>query len=168
MAKNKRTSAQRALDLALIEKLALRGFTELEIAAALSKQRDYSLSRQQIGYDLIKLTRQWQWEALVDLDDAKARALAELRHLQKTFWNAWFLSAGEGGVGNPRFLRGVLSCLDKKCEILGLNAAKQLDLDWKSELRLAGIDSKSADELYEELVQLTMDHFKKSSGVLDE
>lgn len=34
----------------------------------------------------------------------------------------------EGQSGNPAFLAGVLSCIDKRCEILGLNAPKRTDL----------------------------------------
>ena len=36
----------------------------------------------------------------------------------------------EGQAGDPRFLDGVLKCVERRCSILGLDAPKQFKLDW--------------------------------------
>lgn len=39
----------------------------------------------------------------------------------------------EGQSGNPAFLAGILNCINKRCEILGLNAPKDFDFTSKGE-----------------------------------
>ena len=36
----------------------------------------------------------------------------------------------EGQAGSPAFLQVVLSCIDKRCQILGLDAPKRFVIDW--------------------------------------
>ena len=38
----------------------------------------------------------------------------------------------EGQSGNPAYLAGILSCIDKRCQILGLDAPKRFVIDWDS------------------------------------
>lgn len=89
MAERKRTEAQRAADLVEIERLHLRGKTEVEIAEKISAQRPYALSRQQVGYDLRTLAAMWKKEALAERDDNIAKELASIRSLQKEYYEAW-------------------------------------------------------------------------------
>ena len=72
MAKRKRTAAQISFDLVEIEALSLKGKNHYEIADELSKNRDYSLSRQQIQYDIRKLKKLWAREAALEIGTAKA------------------------------------------------------------------------------------------------
>jgi hypothetical protein len=95
MAKRKRTSAQKLVDFIEIETLALQGKGQREIANILSKSRDYTLSRQQIQYDISKLEKMWQEESKAEIDAEKGRALAEVRNLQAVYWAAWEASRGE-------------------------------------------------------------------------
>jgi len=146
MAAMKRTRAQRAADLVIIEGLALKGATETQIADKLSEMRPYTLSRQQIGYDLRKLAKMWAAEAVANLDEHKALALAEVRHLQRTYWDAWersckdaetlrqegsgeapskIVKTSKGQAGDPRFLTGVQWCIERRCKIIGVDAPTQ-------------------------------------------
>jgi len=149
MAERKRTKAQRLADLALIERLNLRGKKADEIAEELNAIRPYTLSRQQVGYDIRDVAQMWLEESKAEIDAAKAKALAELRDLQTEFWQAWESSKtertkarqessgkdkdGKPAVtkasmekeqrdGNPAFLQGVMTCIDRRCKLLGLDA----------------------------------------------
>lgn len=159
MAQRKRTSAQKTIDLVEIETLSLRGHSAREIAEILSQSesRDYTLSRQQVQYDIDKLDEIWQAEAIAEIDKAKRRVLAEIKDLQHEYWSAWKRSQEdaeseitkmqgtdpakpgklekqqkrEGQSGNPAFLRGVEWCINKRCEILGINAPVKSELTGK-------------------------------------
>lgn len=143
----KRTPVQRAADLARIAELHLRGHDQASIAAILGDEREYSLSRSQVGYDIRKLKAMWLESALVDFDEARAQELARVAHLERTYWEAWersceevaieTTSAAKGaggadrvsktkrvepGLGDARWLAGVQWCIEKRCQILGLDA----------------------------------------------
>lgn len=36
----------------------------------------------------------------------------------------------EGQSGNPAYLAGILTCIDKRCQILGLDAPKRYQINW--------------------------------------
>ncbi len=182
MALNKRTQAQRAADIVLIENLHLRGKTQIEIAEIISSQRPYTLSRQQVDYDLRSLTNLWLAEATAERDSAIAKELATIRALQAEYWAAWEQSKNErtkarqesGGKskdgkpnvikatmekeqrdGNPAFLAGVMSCIERRCKLLGLDApAKQQNLNVNlSELTDEQLDRLEAGESLEQVMR---------------
>ena len=92
----------------------------------------------------------------MDLNEAKARELAKVDALEIEYWKAWenslkdaevFITEKvgtqkgtnmdkrgkevfrrEGQTGNPSFLAGIQWCINKRCEILGLDAPKRTDL----------------------------------------
>lgn len=155
MASPKRSQAQRAADLTIIEDLALKGKTETEIAEELASMRPYTLSRQQVGYDLRKLAKMWEAEAIAELDAHKSKILAEVRHLQREYWDAWarscedaetqriegapprgdsdkptaakLVTTRKGQAGDPRFLQGVQWCIERRCKILGVDAPQRAE-----------------------------------------
>lgn len=51
--------------------------------------------------------------------------------------------------GQSQFLNGIQWCIDKRCQILGLDAPKQFEVSWREEAKKAGIDP---DRLYNDLV----------------
>jgi len=144
----KRTTIQIERDRREIADLYLQGWLQSAIAAHINKDtsRDYTLSQQMISYDLIRLQEQWRESALVDINEAKAQELAKIDRLEREYWDAWERSKenaetsvservddGKGGhtkaqlravgqVGDPRFLAGVMSCIDRRCKILGVDA----------------------------------------------
>lgn len=144
MAKPKRTEFQRESDLERIASLYLRGWRQADIAA------DIGLSRQQVSYDLKTIQTRWRTQTAINLDEAKQRELARIDELEREYWAAWEASKGErtkarqeknvtGAVtkasmekeqrdGNPAFLAGVMTCIDRRCKLLGLDAANKTEI----------------------------------------
>jgi hypothetical protein len=107
------------------------------------------MTRQMVGYDLQALQREWLKAGLMDLTEAKARELAKIDELERTYWDAWEQSkevkqtdtsgktAGgelraqirkETRDGNPAFLTGVGWCIDRRAKLLGLDAPTKQDI----------------------------------------
>lgn len=142
----KRTVFQRERDLLQISEMYFRGDIQAVIAEEIGQ------SQQTISNDIAELQKRWREQSLRNLTDLKAEQLAKIDLLERTYWDAWersMLNAEmqiqkqkgriiddkkreivpveatkkvEGQVGNPAFLRGVLSCIEKRCELLGLDA----------------------------------------------
>lgn len=130
--------------------LYLRGVTQWEIA----EQMD--VNQATISRDLKALQEEWLQSALVDINEAKAKELAKIDALEIEYYQAWERSQedaetiinekigtqkGEsldkrgkevrklvGQSGDPRFLQGVQWCINKRCEILGLDSPKKTEL----------------------------------------
>ena len=156
MARPTRTKFERENDLERISALYLRGWRQVDIA------NELNLSRQQIGYDLKTIQQRWQETTTLNLDEAKSKELARLDELEREYWQAWESSKGErtkarqeiGATkdangkpvvnrssmekeqrdGNPAFLAGVLSCIDRRCKLLGIDAPLQVDQNTTGEM----------------------------------
>ena len=157
--RNKRNSGQIERDRRDIAGFYLRGWLQIEICKYINadKARPYTLSKQQISYDLGKIQEQWRDSALMDLNEAKLRELARIDQLERTYWTAWEKSCDpestlrQEGVpssnedkpepipikivqtksssnGNPAFLRGVQDCIKMRIELLGLDAPIKHDV----------------------------------------
>jgi hypothetical protein len=106
------------------------------------------LSQATVTRDLQYLYKEWQESSLVDIDKAKARELAKVDRLEREYWQAWehsckdaetvrqegtktekgiqpdkIVKTAKGQAGDPRFLVGIQWCINKRCEIVGLDAA---------------------------------------------
>lgn len=141
MAEKKREHFQRESDYERITSLYLRGWRQVDIATELG------LSQQQISYDLRTIQERWRKSTAINLDEAKQKELSRIDELEREFWAAWEASKtertkarqekGAKGVitkasmekeqrdGNPAFLNGVLSCIDRRCKLLGLDAPEK-------------------------------------------
>lgn len=136
-----RTADQRLAHLARVASMLLAGRYQHEVAAELG------VSRQQIGYDLRILRRQWISSALVDFHQLKAEQIAKIDDLERTYHEAWrqsqrpvntltttigrFDSKAVRTVTSPgdvRYLQGVMRCIDMRCRFLGLDAPRKLEL----------------------------------------
>ncbi len=148
MASRFRSKIERERDLVEVAALYLRAETQESIARIISGKYypDNPLSRQQIGYDIRTIIKRWRKDAVRDISERKAEELARIDALEREYWDAWersqknaetdtvmdgpkgktLISKKEGQVGDPRFLEGVYRCIDKRCEILGLNAPTKL------------------------------------------
>jgi transposase len=121
----------------------LRGMPQMQIADELG------VNQATISRDLAELRKEWLERSINHIDQKKAIELAKLDRLEVTFWEAWELSLKdvetiteevggkygpktttrrEGQSGNPAFLEGVLKCINKRCELLGLDAPKRTEL----------------------------------------
>lgn len=151
MAKNtkRRSSAQVARDRRRAADLYLKGWLQVDIADELG------LDQSTVSRDLKALHQVWLDAALVDFDQIKARELAKIDRLEREYWEAWDRSCRDietvtekgkavrgatqpnqvekvvrrqGRACDARFLSGILRCIEKRCEILGLNAPVKQDL----------------------------------------
>jgi len=100
----------------LVSALRLRGLSLQEIADKLAEQGIYSpnrfkkgepLSVAAISYDLKVIAKEWRAEMLENIDELKARKLAEFREVKKAAWSS-------------KNYMSVLRALENECKILGL------------------------------------------------
>lgn len=125
-----------------VTRLYLRGRSQRWIAARVG------VSQPTVFRDLEAIRKEWLAAAVFDMNAAKVQELAKLDELELTYWRAWERSIGthtkktetvgkDGGlelsetseelVGDPRFLAGVMTCVERRCKILGLDAPKQIN-----------------------------------------
>ena len=125
----------------------LQGITQAEIGQRLG------VSQPQISYDLRVLRNRWLQSSIVNINEAKARELARVDHLEREYWEAWERSIGKHQTktvkargtkesaesaeqtvktedinGDPRYLSGVQWCINKRCEVLGLDAPTKREI----------------------------------------
>lgn len=125
-----------------VAEMYLRGEYQTKIAEELG------VDQATVSRDLSALRKEWLDRSINHFDQKKAIELAKLDQLELTYWDAWERSKEnaetrierntfkglyietkiEGQVGNPAFLEGVLKCITKRCEILGLDAPKKQDI----------------------------------------
>jgi predicted transcriptional regulator len=138
----KRHPTQVERDRREISRMYLSGITQAVIADRLG------IDQSTVSRDLKILQQEWQVARINDIDERKRQELAKIDNLELEYWDAWRRSqndketviarvkAGEketterreGQAGDPRFLDGVQWCINKRCELLGLNAPKGVDL----------------------------------------
>lgn len=139
------TDDQREQQLAEVARLYLTGQTQ----AAIGKQ--LGIAQSQVCYDLKIIRQRWLDSQVRDFDEARAVELAKIDAVEVQFWVGWERSLRDkeikqkksktgvaaseeegttvhGQAGDPRFLDGVMKCIQKRCELLGLDAAKKLSL----------------------------------------
>jgi hypothetical protein len=138
MAANKRTKLERERDLERISQAYLRGKTQQEMAQL------FGVSQAQISYDLKVLQKRWLKSSLENITAAKAKELAKIDALERTYREAWerscqdrevkteeqttagkssrsrILSRQEQRDGNPAFLAGIQWCIEQRCKIWGI------------------------------------------------
>lgn len=140
-AKKTRNKAERAARLELVSRLYLQKYRLADIA------EEAGVTKQQICYDLKAVRALWLASAIRDFDEAKSQELAKLDALEESLWEAWRkstlpknikqlivekhgrrihskkdLKREEESVGDPRYLAGIQRVIDKRCELLGLDA----------------------------------------------
>lgn len=150
MAAPKRTDFERENDYRRITDMYLQGKTQSEIAATLG------LAQQQISYDLATIQKRWRTDTAINMDEAKQKELARIDTLEREFWSAWRRSldektktrteqstTGKGKnaksgtakatieketlLGVPAYLAGVMTCIERRCKLLGLDAPVRND-----------------------------------------
>jgi hypothetical protein len=146
----------------------LSGVTQAVIAGNLG------IDQSTVSRDLKILQQEWQVARINDIDERKRQELAKIDNLELEYWDAWRKSqndketvtarvkAGEietterkeGQTGDPRFLDGVQWCINKRCELLGLNAPKGVDLTTGGEkLPEPKVDDAKFDRAIEGLIK---------------
>ena len=115
----KRTPIQREKDLELAARLYLGGHTQREIAELVG------VTQQQVSLDLAEIRFRWSAAAVGAMAERTATELAKLDNLERTAWEAWEASRGEGVPGDPRYLATVERCILARVRILGLAAPER-------------------------------------------
>lgn len=136
----------------------LRGEPQHTIAQA------FELNQGTICRDLAAIRLAWMESSVRDFDAHKAQELAKIDEIERAAWIGWSKSQepaesvhaeefGEkkkssvtrkGQAGDPRFLKVVLECVQRRCAILGLDAEKRL--------KISGLDA------YAKLSDADLDH----------
>lgn len=151
MPRRKRNERER--DLADIARLYLRGMGQYAIRDAVNEGKPYTITQSTVSKDLKELRKRWLDSSLRDFDNARAQELVKVDKLEAEYWQAWERSMKEktqtttgretgdkktkdkasvrkeGRDGNPQFLQGVQWCIDKRCELLGLNQKQMIYQD---------------------------------------
>jgi hypothetical protein len=83
MSHHRRTKIQRENDLAEIAAMHLKGVPQREIAA------NFNLKQPQISKDIAEIYRRWAEKNPIALSTLKARELARIDELERTYWKAW-------------------------------------------------------------------------------
>ena len=143
-----RLKAQKERDRRNVASLYLKGVIQADIAEQLG------ISQTTVSRDLKLIQGEWAIARINDIDERKRIELAKIDNLELTYWDGWKRSQEnaevettklkgrdadkptdlektkrvEGQVGDPRFLQGVANCIDKRCELLGLDAPKNVDV----------------------------------------
>jgi hypothetical protein len=151
MAKPKRSPAQALEDYPVIERLALRGLTQKEIAKELSKIRPYSLTQQTISSDMVKLRELWKESSVIDIDVEKGKLKAHYEYLIAEAQKAWersqknavtvteaetekgtfITTKTEGQVGDSRFLAEIRALRAEYKNLFGLDAPRKNEVTGK-------------------------------------
>lgn len=130
-----------------VAELYLKGWPQHKIAERIK------VNQSQVSRDLKYLSQKWQESALNDIDAIKARELAKIDQLERHYFEGWERSIRKQRiektkktktgrkaainetakeekemVGDPRFLDGVLKCIAKRAEILGLDSPQKSEL----------------------------------------
>ena len=132
----KRTRNRREYDRQEIARLRLREYTQAEIAATMG------LSLSTVKRELSHLNQAWQAEARTDTNTAMAMELGRLDAITREAWRGWELSlksqtattVGDGSsktrttttAGDPRYLNTLMSAIERRCKIMGIDAPAKL------------------------------------------
>lgn len=110
------------------------------------------VSKSQAHKDLAEVRRRWRESSIRDFDAAKERELEAIDRVEMAAWEGWERSledavklveedkqAGEypgktnrmetqGQSGDARFLNTVMSCIERRCKIFGVDAPTELNV----------------------------------------
>ncbi|HEY5865360.1 MAG TPA: hypothetical protein VI542_07380 [Candidatus Tectomicrobia bacterium] len=129
---------------AVIARRYLQGAYQSHIAKELGMTPGY------ISQEMKIIRNLWLASTVRDFDAARAEELARIDLAESEAWAAWNTSKEqhettiqernngklkvsrklEGQAGDPRYLEMVLKCIDRRCQILGLDAPKRFTIDW--------------------------------------
>ena len=156
----------------------LNGHTQAAIA------KEIGISRQMVSKDLQTIRQRWKESAIKDFDALKEQELKKIDATEREAWECYRRSqrdrqrtvterAGTGNPddakpgrakaqvtkeqadGDPRFLKIILECIDKRCKILGLDAPDKQELSGVVEVQ--GVDVKRlTDEELESLRSIAL------------
>lgn len=149
----KRTVGQTHKDNLFVSRLYLKGYSYRQIAVLFKEdKRGYTISHAQIGFDMKKMLQEWKEEQDANIDSWVASELQKVAYLEQQYHASWeksirnqkktkkktgYNSFGRidettkediESCGDPRFLQGIERCIQKRCDLLGLDKAKVIEV----------------------------------------
>ncbi len=156
-----------------VSKLYLEGWPQYKIAD------EVKVSQSQISRDLKYLSQQWQQSSMINIDRIKARELAKIDELERRYYEGWNrsiqvqkvkkereMASGDGKitretsierkklVGDYHFLDGILKCIHRRSELLGLDMPSKQSIDISMEKILEQAPGEVVDLLYEKIISM--------------
>lgn len=138
-----------------VAELLVRGHTRYEIHEIMAGEEyinpktNEPWSLYTLGRDARAVQKQWEKEALLHYDIHVSRILGQIRAVRKRAWESDDMNT-------------VLRTLDQEVKLLGLDKLTKTEIDWKEELRKAGIDPTLT---FNDLVQSTYERLLASEEV---
>lgn len=154
--------------------LYIKGWTQTEIANHLDMAQGH------ISRIIKKVRNEWREQRVSDMDDLVNLELKKLDKLEREAWSAWERSQKpaqeaetvtkdgadlptkkkiKGQSGDPRHLAVVAKCIERRCELLGLDAPKKMTMDD------AQIDQWIADEVERLARTITVESIEAPAGL---
>jgi len=157
----RRKKFERERDLVRISDLYVRGVTQAAIA------EEIGYTQQTVSNDIKEIQRRWLSHTTRNLDEAKAEELAKIDRLELEYWERYAASRdnrvetftdGKGikrtvviprnkrhPFGNKDDLEGVRKCILNRIALLGLEAAKVLDIDGDIKILVEYVDKNNSN-----------------------
>jgi len=152
MSAPKRNPIEIQADDIIISDLYLKGYSyrEIEKKFKADNSRKHTLSHTIIGKDMKRMLEAWRTERDDNIDEWVNAQLIKLDKLEQNYWTAWEKSlkaftrtktkTGHNSfgtieetsmedmlmLGEPRYLQGVERCIQKRCDLLGLDKPKEM------------------------------------------
>ena len=168
-----RSEAEREKDLETVSRLYLQGKSLRAIGEVVGA------SYETVRSDMAELRNRWLESSIRDFDAAKAQELAKIDFLEMEYWDCWEASKNQPVLdklgmpilidkddkGKPIFmteppdaqwLNGVKWCIEKRSQIFGLDAPKEVNLNvfnadaWKQKAQERLADGLKTLELFDE------------------
>lgn len=130
-----------------ISRLYFSGTLQEEIAVQL-KISQPTVSR----YLKLSIAR-WAAESVQQINDCKKRELCKIDTVELEYWDAW-----RAAKEDPRFLNGVISCIDRRCKILGIDAPEKREMS-------GTIGVRSLQDLTDEELQRRINDLEKRASI---
>jgi hypothetical protein len=106
-----------------VAKLYVRGLTQQRIADHLN------VTQQTVCRDLKIIRREWRRVMAEEYATLAAEQLPRIDAIEAAAWDGWERSRRDGGAGDPRFLKAALSCVERRCKLIGADAPVRLRVD---------------------------------------
>jgi len=134
---------QRENDLLMTSELYLQGKTQIEISNIIG------VAQATISNDLKELRKRWLDKSVQKIDQRKAEELAKVDQLERKYWEAWQKSCDyvvketlvndkpvkvliprnqTTPLGDTKYLNGIQWCVNKRCQILGVDAPQKISV----------------------------------------
>ena len=107
-----------------VSKLYLQGIGQIEISEKIN------ISQSQVSRDISYMLKQWQKQQVKNLNDAKVLELEKINKVESESWNRFYDSK------EARYLELVLSCIDKRCKIIGVDSKTLSEINQNSHQRI--------------------------------